>query len=277
MIKAKKKFGQNFLIDEKILTKIIESTPDLRAKNVAKVVEIGCGLGDLTAKLLQKFDEICGYEIDEELFEILQNKFQTEILSKKLELNLGDVLENWGENLRDERYFLVANLPYYVATKIILKAIDDEKCVGMIVMIQKEVAMKFSANCGEKEFSALAIMANLRGKCEICFDVAPDAFNPPPKVVSSVIKIEKSREIYGKNVLFATKKDYENFKNFLKLAFASPRKKLIKTLTANYSVDALKCAFETLKIDENLRSHQIDIALFIKIFNFLKANNERRD
>ena len=259
MIKAKKKFGQNFLIDEKILTKIIESTPDLRAKNVAKVVEIGCGLGDLTAKLLQKFDEICGYEIDEELFEILQNKFQTEILSKKLELNLGDVLENWGENLRDERYFLVANLPYYVATKIILKAIDDEKCVGMIVMIQKEVAMKFSANC------------------EICFDVAPDAFNPPPKVVSSVIKIEKSREIYGKNALFATKKDYENFKNFLKLAFASPRKKLIKTLTANYSVNALKCAFETLKIDENLRSHQIDIALFIKIFNFLKANNERRD
>ena len=120
-------------------------------------------------------------------------------------------------------------------------------------------------------------MANLRGKCEICFDVAPDAFNPPPKVVSSVIKIEKSREIYGKNVLFATKKDYENFKNFLKLAFASPRKKLIKTLTANYSVNALKCAFETLKIDENLRSHQIDIALFIKIFNFLKANNERRD
>ena len=273
MIKAKKKFGQNFLIDEKILTKIIESTPDLRAKNVAKVVEIGCGLGDLTAKLLQKFDEICGYEIDEELFEILQNKFQTEILSKKLELNLGDVLENWGENLRDERYFLVANLPYYVATKIILKAIDDEKCVGMIVMIQKEVAMKFSANCGEKEFSALAIMANLRGKCEICFDVAPDAFNPPPKVVSSVIKIEKSREIYGKNVLFATKKDYDNFK----LAFASPRKKLIKTLTANYSVNALKYAFETLKIDENLRSHQIDIALFIKIFNFLKANNERRD
>ena len=84
MIKAKKKFGQNFLIDEKILAKIIESTPDLRTKNVAKVVEIGCGLGDLTAKLLQKFDEIGGYEIDEELFEILQNKFQTEILSKKL-------------------------------------------------------------------------------------------------------------------------------------------------------------------------------------------------
>ncbi|MGP1528425.1 MAG: 16S rRNA (adenine(1518)-N(6)/adenine(1519)-N(6))-dimethyltransferase RsmA [Campylobacter sp.] len=277
MIKAKKKFGQNFLIDEKILTKIIESTPDLRTKNVAKVVEIGCGLGDLTAKLLQKFDEICGYEIDEELFEILQNKFQTEILSKKLELNLGDVLGNWGENLRDERYFLVANLPYYVATKIILKAIDDEKCAGMIVMIQKEVAMKFSANCGEKEFSALAIMTNLRGGCKICFDVAPDAFSPPPKVVSSVIKIEKLHEIYGENALFATKTDYENFKNFLKLAFSSPRKKLIKTLTANYSTNALKCAFETLKIDENLRSHQVDIALFIKIFNFLKANNERRD
>ena len=142
MIRAKKEFGQNFLKDEAVLSKIIQAIPE----SVQNVVEIGAGLGDLTRKLLE-FYRLKSFEIDEDLYQILSAKFAQQIASGELKLVLGDALRIWQQRgLERGEYFLVANLPYYVATKMILQAIDDELCSGFLVMIQKEVALKFCAS-----------------------------------------------------------------------------------------------------------------------------------
>jgi len=273
MIKAKKHFGQNFLQDKATLDKIIQAIP----KDVENVVEIGPGLGDLTFRLLQIYKTTC-FEIDCELFQILKVKFANEIQNGQLKLFCKDALEQWQQEdgLSSKNYFLVANLPYYVATKMILNAIDDEKCLGLIVMIQKEVALKFSAKSRDKEFSALSILASLQGRCELLFDVDAKLFNPPPKVTSSVIKLQKTKKIFGKDGIFKDAKQYEAFKAFLRAAFASPRKTLLKNLSTNFDKKALEEIFEDLGLAQNLRPHELDVDSYLKVFERLKEDNERQ-
>ena len=273
MIKAKKHFGQNFLQDKATLDKIIQAIPN----DVANVVEIGPGLGDLTFRLLQIYKTTC-FEIDCELFQILKVKFANEIQNGQLKLFCKDALEQWQQEggLSSQNYFLVANLPYYVATKMILNAIDDEKCLGLIVMIQKEVALKFSAKSKDKEFSSLSILASLQGRCELLFDVDAKLFNPPPKVTSSVIKLQKTKKIFGKDGIFKDAKQYEAFKVFLRAAFASPRKTLLKNLSTNFDKNALEEIFEDLGLAQNLRPHELDVDSYLKVFKRLKEDNERQ-
>ena len=273
MIKAKKHFGQNFLQDKATLDKIIQAIP----KDVENVVEIGPGLGDLTFRLLQIY-KTTSFEIDCELFQILKVKFANEIQNGQLKLFCKDALEQWQQEdgLSSENYFLVANLPYYVATKMILNAIDDEKCLGLIVMIQKEVALKFSAKSRDKEFSALSILASLQGRCELLFDVDAKLFNPPPKVTSSVIKLQKTKKIFGKDGIFKDAKQYEAFKAFLRAAFASPRKTLLKNLSTNFDKKVLEEIFEDLSLAQNLRPHELDVDSYLKVFERLKEDNERQ-
>ena len=273
MIKAKKHFGQNFLQDKSTLDKIIQAIPN----DVANVIEIGPGLGDLTFRLLQIYKTTC-FEIDCELFQILKAKFANEIQNGQLKLFCKDALEQWQQEggLSSENYFLVANLPYYVATKMILNAIDDEKCLGLIVMIQKEVALKFSAKSKDKEFSSLSILASLQGRCELLFDVDAKLFNPPPKVTSSVIKLQKTKKIFGKDGIFKDAKQYEAFKVFLRAAFASPRKTLLKNLSTNFEKNALEEIFESLGLAQNLRPHELDVDSYLKVFERLKEDNERQ-
>ena len=273
MIKAKKHFGQNFLQDKATLDKIIQAIPN----DVVNVVEIGPGLGDLTFRLLQIYKTTC-FEIDCELFQILKAKFVNEIQNGQLKLFCKDALEQWQQEggLSSENYFLVANLPYYVATMMILNAIDDEKCLGLIVMIQKEVALKFSAKSKDKEFSSLSILASLQSRCELLFDVDAKLFNPPPKVTSSVIKLQKTKKIFGKDGIFKDAKQYEAFKVFLRAAFASPRKTLLKNLSTNFDKNALEEIFESLALNQNLRPHELDVDSYLKVFERLKEDNERQ-
>ena len=226
---------------------------------------------------MQIYKTTC-FEIDCELFQILKVKFANEIQNGQLKLFCKDALEQWQQEggLSSQNYFLVANLPYYVATKMILNAIDDEKCLGLIVMIQKEVALKFSAKSKDKEFSALSILASLQGRCELLFDVDAKLFNPPPKVTSSVIKLQKTKKIFGKDGIFKDAKQYEAFKVFLRAAFASPRKTLLKNLSTNFDKNALEEIFESLALNQNLRPHELDVDSYLKVFERLKEDNERQ-
>ena len=118
-----------------------------------------------------------------------------------------------------KKYDLIANLPYYIATNIILRAIEDNNCENILVMIQKEVAVKFSAKENEKEFSSLGIIASLCSlENRILFDVPPESFDPPPKVMSSILYIKKDMDV----------KLDKGFLKFLKVCFSQPRKKLFK-------------------------------------------------
>ena len=211
------------------------------------VVEIGPGLGDLTEKLLEK-RRVKAIEIDKDLCKILKEKFPS------LDLVCGDVLEYWQDSLANENYDLIANLPYYIATNIILKALKDKNAKNILVLIQKEVADKFSAKVGDKNYSSLAIISQSVAKVKKLFDIPPGAFVPAPKVMSSVILFEKFKDSYD-----------EEFAKFLKEAFKSPRKTLKKNLSA-YNVDLKKFG-----LPENIRPHQVDGSTFFRLFSELAA------
>ena len=271
MIKAKKEFGQNFLKDSVILDKIVQAIPN----DTSNIVEIGSGLGDLTLRLL-KISKVKSYEIDRDLEKILTAKFADELENRRFELVLGDALEIWQNGgLSEKKYFLAANLPYYVATNLILRAIDDDNCLGFVVMVQKEVALKFCATSKNSEFGAISVLANLFGKCEFLFEVPPFAFEPPPKVTSAVMRLVKN-EFLSEHKKFANLDEYTEFKGFLRICFSAPRKTLFKNLSSKFDKNLLNEIFANLQISQTIRSHELDFALFLKIFKNLKVENERR-
>jgi len=238
---AKKRYGQNFLQDQAVLRKIIESMP----KNNHKVVEIGPGLGDLT-KFLVNVKSVEAFEVDTELCELLRSRFKEEITTDLLHLHCGDVLEVWKSSLMDEPYDLVANLPYYIATNIILKALEDPMCKNILVMVQLEVAEKFCAKEGEKVFNSLGVITQSVGSARIIVKVPPTAFDPQPKVDSAVFLIEKQRDRADKE-----------FETMLRVAFSQPRKTLMKNLSAKYDKKMLQEIFETLELSNTIRPHQV--------------------
>ncbi|WP_297432491.1 16S rRNA (adenine(1518)-N(6)/adenine(1519)-N(6))-dimethyltransferase RsmA [Sulfurimonas sp.] len=250
---AKKKFGQNFLKDESVLRKIVEAMP----KNENKIVEIGPGLGDLT-KFLVDVKSVEAFEVDTDLCKLLQDTFKKEIDTKRLHLNCGDVLQAWQTTLIDEPYDLVANLPYYIATNIILKALADPMCKSILVMVQLEVAEKFCAVAGEKVFGSLGIITQSVGTAKIIVKVPPTAFDPQPKIDSAVFLIEKSADRSDKD-----------FEDMLRVAFTQPRKTLMKNLSAKYEKSRLQEAFSELELTLTIRPHQVSTKDYHQLYKII--------
>jgi len=250
---AKKKFGQNFLKDESVLRKIVEAMP----KNENKIVEIGPGLGDLT-KFLVDVKSVEAFEVDTDLCKLLQDTFKKEIDTKRLHLHCGDVLQAWQSTLIDEPYDLVANLPYYIATNIILKALADPMCKSILVMVQLEVAEKFCAVAGEKVFGSLGIIAQSVGTAKIVVKVPPTAFDPQPKVDSAVFLIEKNADRSDKG-----------FEDMLRVAFTQPRKTLMKNLSAKYEKPRLQEAFKELDLTLTIRPHQVSTKDYHQLYKII--------
>lgn len=255
---AKKRFGQNFLKNDAIIKQIIQSIP----KDNLKVAEIGPGLGDLTKELIVARN-VTAFEVDKRLCEHLQTTFNESIRLGTLTINCGDVLERWGnDSLLDEKYHLVANLPYYIATNIILKALKDIHCQSILVMVQKEVAEKFSAQPGEKAFSGLSVLTQTVGYGELLFDVGAENFVPPPKVTSSILLIQKERS-----------EDDKNFEDFLKIAFQQPRKKLSKNLSTHYPKDKIEALLTQLEMNLTIRPHEAETSMYHHLYNELNKDN----
>ena len=257
-IKAKKKYGQNFLKDTMVLDRIIQSMPN----NNNYVVEIGPGLGDLTEKLV-KYKDMTAYEVDTDLISILKSKFAIQIEQGKLKLIHTDVLEAWDKqvSLHDGKYDLIANLPYYIATNIILRAFEDKACEHIIVMVQKEVAQKFTAKVKSKEFSSLSVITeSLSIESRILFDVPPESFDPPPKVMSSILYIRKDMN----------KTIDKSFKDFLKACFMQPRKKLSKNLSSIVDKNLISNLYKELEINDNIRPHEVSSSLYSQMHTKVK-------
>ena len=261
-VKAKKEFGQNFLKDDLVLNKIIQSMPH----NDNHIVEIGPGLGDLTKNLV-KYKDVTAYEVDTDLISILKSKFANELENEKLTLKHIDVLKAWDEQnfLYNGNYDLIANLPYYIATNIILRAFEDELCEHIIVMVQKEVAIKFTAKVNDKEYSSLGIITETISKdSKILFDVPPEAFDPMPKVTSSILYIKKD----------LSKKIDKDFNKFLKVCFVQPRKKLSKNLSSIIEKSKISTIFEELNLNDNLRPHEVNASLYSQMYTKVKNGRD---
>lgn len=254
MIKAKKHFGQNFLKDKSVLDKITQAIP----KYVKDIVEIGPGLGDLTQELLKKA-RVQAYEIDSELIPYLRKKFQKYILDDKLELVNLDASEFFREKMSSKEYFLVANLPYYIASSLVLSALEDENCLGLLVMLQKEVAQKFCATKLDRNYGALSVLSELICERKLISEVSQECFEPAPKVKSALILLEKHSN-------YSDICEIEDFKAFLKECFKAPRKRLANNLSN-------KALFEILRyldIQDDVRPHQLSAKDYLKIFTQLK-------
>ncbi len=257
-VKAKKQYGQNFLKDTTILDKIIQSMPN----NNNYVVEIGPGLGDLTKNLV-KYKDMTAYEVDTDLIGILKSKFAIEIEEEKLKLIHTDVLVAWDKQktLHDGKYDLIANLPYYIATNIVLRAFEDKNCEHIIVMVQKEVAEKFTAKVNDKDYSSLGIITELISvDSRILFDVPPESFDPPPKIISSILYIKKDMD----------KCLDKDFNKFLKACFVQPRKKLSKNLTSVIDKNTISKIYEELEINDNIRPHEVSSSLYSQMHTRVK-------
>ncbi|MCK5854103.1 MAG: 16S rRNA (adenine(1518)-N(6)/adenine(1519)-N(6))-dimethyltransferase RsmA, partial [Sulfurovaceae bacterium] len=227
-----------------------------------RVAEIGPGLGDLTKELVVARN-VTAFEVDKRLCEHLRTTFSEALHTASLTLECGDVLKKWEErSLLDEKYHLVANLPYYIATNIILKALKDEQCQSVLVMVQKEVAEKFSAKSGEKAFSGLSVLTQTVGFGELLFDVGAENFVPPPKVTSSILLIVKNRS-----------EDNQGFEDFLKVAFKQPRKKLSKNLISHYDKDKIETLLTELEMSPTIRPHEAETSMYHHLYNELNKDN----
>ncbi len=251
--KAKKQFGQNFLKDESVLHQIIQSMP----KTEHVIAEIGPGLGDLTNYLVD-VKSVTAFEVDRDLCKHLNEKFDKEIATERLHIRCGDVLEAWQSELLDEPYDLVANLPYYIGTTIILKALADPMCKNLLVMVQKEVAQKFAAQPSEKVFGSLGVIAQSVGKASIAIEVPPTAFDPMPKVDSAVLLIQKVKD----------RSDAE-FEQMLRFAFTQPRKTLMKNLSSHYDKATVLEAFDALGLSLTIRPHQVTTADYHQLYTII--------
>lgn len=254
-VRAKKHFGQHFLVDNYYVEQIVQSMTE----DNLQVVEIGPGLGDLTKDLLAK-GSVVAYEIDVEACEFLEEYFENELQENRLTLIKGDILEVWSsKNLQSSPYKIVANLPYNVGTEIILRALRDDMCKEITVMVQKEVAEKFCANVKEKNFSSLAVLTKSIGEAHIFLEVPPEAFEPPPKVDSAVFKIVKNSPSYD-----------EELSAFLRKAFTAPRKTLLKNLSSFFDRKFLENIFNDFNLKPTIRPHEVDTETFQKLLIALK-------
>ncbi len=225
------------------------------------IIEIGPGLGDLSVKILDNFSLIA-YEIDNRLCGYLENRFS----SDKFKLYNVDVLSvkfsknKKGENtwLHNKPYVLVSNLPYYIASRIILNALEDTMCMGMVVMTQKEVAYKFCAEASSSDFCAISVITQSMSKeIELVTIVPPNAFSPAPKVESAIFSIKKNGNILD-----------NDFCNLIKKAFASPRKTIYKNLSFIKNIEEI---LDSLNIEKNTRAHQITTSQYHQIFKLIRS------
>ena len=216
-------------------------------------------MGDLSVKLLDNFSLIA-YEIDKRLCKYLEDRFSKYdfILHNKDVLSIGLRKDNQGIFfwLHNKPYILVSNLPYYIATRIILNALSDRMCVGMVVMTQKEVAYKFCAKPLNSNFCAISVITqSLSKEIELISIVPPSAFKPIPKVESAIFSIKKNDNILEKD-----------FYDFIKQAFVSPRKTIHKNLSYIKNIEEI---LETLSIEKNTRAHQLSTSQYHQIFKLI--------
>ena len=263
-LKAKKRFGQNFLIDKLIIDRIVEES-NILENDV--VIEIGPGIGNLTEELLKKAKLVIAFEIDEDMIKILKDRFKDGanliVINKDiLQVNMDEIKEKYVDDGTSIK--VVANLPYYITTPIMFKLFKDASFIqSMTIMVQKEVADRIVAAPGSKDYGILSINTKYYGKSRKLFDVPNMSFTPIPNVISSIVKID-IRKIYSV-------RDEELFFRIVKASFAQRRKKLINSIENSNMIDIDKEELKTIlnknNISENTRAEEIDITKYIDLAN----------
>lgn len=256
--------GQNFLLDENILAQISEAaSPDGDG-----IIEIGPGFGVLTSALATRAKKVVSIEIDEGLLPILS---ETLTGHDNIEIINADILKVDVEKIIEEKFTgksvsVVANLPYYITTPIIMKLIEDRLPLkNIVVMVQKEVAQRICANEGGKEYGAITLAVKYFCKPSIVCEVSRNLFIPSPNVDSAVLKLE----VLPKPSVNVTSEKF--FFSVVKASFEQRRKTLLNGLRNSgiANKETIQNAFLTVGIDEKTRGETLSIEKFAQLSNVL--------
>ncbi len=264
-ITANKSLGQNFLIDEEVILNTIKKA-EIAEEDL--VIEIGPGLGTLTNYLLRYAGKVIAVELDKRMMEILEDRFKFfdnfEVINEDiLKLDLNKIIE---ENKKD-KVKIVANLPYYITTPIIMKLLEGKANFDSItVMVQKEVADRLCAKTGTREAGAITYAVEYYSQPEKLFVVPNTSFIPEPNVESEVINLKVKKE-KNTNV-----KSEEKLFKLIKYAFMQRRKTFINAIQNTeicQDKEHIRDILNKLNIDERIRGEALNLEDFINISNLL--------
>ena len=262
-IHMSKRLGQNFLIDANIVQGIVDAA---NVQENDRVLEIGPGIGTLTQALAETGAEVTCVELDKRLPEVLAHTLDA---YDNVRVIQGDILKvNIPEIMGDKPFKVVANLPYYITTPIIMALLEKHLPItDIVVMVQKEVAERICAKKG-KERSVLTLAVEYYGTGEYLFTIPKEFFNPVPKIDSGFISIKfyndrRYEKLIPENIFF----------KYVKAAFSNKRKNIANNLsTLGISKDEVKKKLEILGISPNERAENLKIEQFIKLAECFEEN-----
>ncbi len=256
----KKKFGQNFIIDENIIKSIITKS-DIDENTL--VIEIGVGAGALTIGLSQFAKNVLCYEIDETLKQVLDVTLKNE---KNVDIIYKDFLQadikNDIKKYEYKKIYVIANLPYYITTPIIMRIIESKIGVDkIVVMVQKEVGDRFKARPNTKDYNSLSVFLNYYFDIKKLLDVSRNVFMPKPNVDSIVVEFKKKENIYKV-------KNEDFFFRLIRDSFVQKRKTIRNNLKG-YDLDKIETVLKKHNFDLSVRAEQLPIEVFVELANYL--------
>ena len=271
-ISSNKSLGQNFLIDDEAVSTIVDTA---KVTKDDLIIEIGPGLGTLTSKLLEKAGKVIAIELDKKMVLVLEDRFS---LYDNFECINEDVLKVDLESLISEEKSkglktakIVANLPYYITTPIIMKLLEEKLDIETItVMIQKEVADRLVAEPGKANTGAITYAINYYTNPKVVLQVPNTAFIPAPDVNSTVIQLE----VLQKPKIDVI--DEEMFFKVIKYAFMQRRKTLLNSLTNSKILgekEYIEKMLSELGIEKTIRAENLSLEEFAKIANWIKTKS----
>lgn len=259
----KKKYGQNFLTDQNILRNITEVAS---IDKETLVVEIGPGFGSMTELLLQKAKKVLAYEIDKDLIPILEDNFGNENLilinDDILKRNIDEDIRNINDEFSN--VVLVANLPYYITTPIIMQVLEQSNLVKeLVVMMQLEVARRFTSKPSTKDYNSLSVVIQFKTDSSIAIKVPKTVFVPVPNVDSAVVHMKV------KDVIEPLPSDLDVFFRLVRASFKQRRKTLVNNLSSgfNLSKDEIKELLVECNFSESVRAEKLTVEDFVELSN----------
>ena len=266
----RKRFGQNFLVDENVILRTLEAA-DITKDDV--VIEIGPGIGTLTQYLAEAAFRVIAVEIDRDLVRILQDTLSdydnVEIINKDvLKVDLNEVSEEYRQQGRPLK--IAANLPYYITTPILMHLFGRKvPAESVTVMVQQEVAERMTAGSGTKEYGALSLAVQYYSRPEIVMTVPPSSFYPPPKVTSAVVHMQ----LYRDPPVRAT--DEGLLMRVIRAAFGQRRKTLVNALSGAPGIPAGKEkiaeSLRALDLPPAVRGEALDLEQFARLTDLLSS------